>query len=284
MRKPITQKAKSPLKQTSAGDVLMESKSKTPDVTVKGTKGTPEEKRTILYSDLSPEQRKAARAYNMKKFGTHNPTAEGLADNTVVTKAATPGTPDKVIPGETKTESYAPKIKREGDAITPWENRWNRRVEKANRRWDKQDAKRELRAEAKQDARDVRQAGGSWAEGYKARRDLMTGRGELSDSEKDLYDRSRGLGNDEGTYASEQRRTLASGDDKVTVYEDLEIKDAGTSEGERTLGTYGRTIGGDPKYDGKKTETVEEESMAKMRYSQNVGFKAKTPLKKGYFK
>ena len=282
MRKPITQKAKSPLKQTSAGDVLMESKSKTPDVTVKGeTKTTTT---TDPYSKKWDKEAAGGLTYAQWIAKPGNKAKEkAFVDSK--TKTTTTTEPDKVIPGETKTESYAPKIKREGDAITPWENRWNRRVEKANRRWDKQDAKQELRAEAKQDARDVRQAGGSWAEGYKARRDLMTGRGELSDSERNLYNKSRGRGNDEGTYASEQRRTLASGDDKVTVYEDLEIKDAGTGEGERTLGTYGRTIGGDPKYDGKKTELESNaKSPAEMRYSQNVGFKSKTPLKKGYFK
>ena len=50
----------------------------------KGTDAVPEVKKTILYSDLPENQRQAARDYNMKKYGTHNPTAEGKADNTIV--------------------------------------------------------------------------------------------------------------------------------------------------------------------------------------------------------
>ena len=49
-----------------------------------GSDAVPEVRKTILYSDLPESQRQAARDYNMKKYGTHNPTAEGKADNTIV--------------------------------------------------------------------------------------------------------------------------------------------------------------------------------------------------------
>ena len=49
---------------------------------------TPGDERTKLYSDLPEEDRAAAREYNKEKYGTHNPTAEGKADNKI-------GTPDK---------------------------------------------------------------------------------------------------------------------------------------------------------------------------------------------
>ena len=49
---------------------------------------TPGDERTKLYSDLPEEDRAAAREYNMKKHGTHNPTAEGKTDNKI-------GTPEK---------------------------------------------------------------------------------------------------------------------------------------------------------------------------------------------
>lgn len=44
-----------------------------------------EKKRTVLYSDLDPSIRDAARIFNLEKYGTLNPTAEGLADNTMGT-------------------------------------------------------------------------------------------------------------------------------------------------------------------------------------------------------
>lgn len=83
------------------------------------------EKKTIKYTDLPPEQREAARAYNMKKYGTHNPTAAGLADNT--TQA-----PDTYTPGKTSTVSsfgeYKTAVK--GDAKKPWHRRQDMRSTK----------------------------------------------------------------------------------------------------------------------------------------------------------
>ena len=59
--------------------------------------------KTVKYSDLDPSIREAAKKYNSEKYGTLNPTAEGLADNTVTT--TTPPTT------ETKTETTIdPKI------------------------------------------------------------------------------------------------------------------------------------------------------------------------------
>jgi hypothetical protein len=53
--------------------------------------------KTVKYSDLDPSVREAAKKYNLEKYGTLNPTAEGLTDNTVTT--TTPPTT------ETKTET-----------------------------------------------------------------------------------------------------------------------------------------------------------------------------------
>ena len=82
-------------------------------------------KKTILYTDLPPEQREAARAYNKKKYGTHNPTAAGLADNTTQT-------PDTYTPGKTSTASsfgeYKTAVK--GDAKKPWHRRQDMRSTK----------------------------------------------------------------------------------------------------------------------------------------------------------
>lgn len=59
--------------------------------TIPGTTTT----KTLKYSDLDPSIREAAKKYNLEKYGTLNPTAEGLTDNTVTTT-----TPDQTV--ETK--------------------------------------------------------------------------------------------------------------------------------------------------------------------------------------
>jgi len=79
-------------------------------------------KTTIKYTDLPPEQREAARKYNMEKYGTHNPTAAGLADNTKQE-------PDTYEPGFSHTtedfKSYKVAVK--GDAKRPWHRRMDNR-------------------------------------------------------------------------------------------------------------------------------------------------------------
>ena len=85
----------------------------------------PGKKKTIKYTDLPLEKREAAKAYNMETYGTHNPTALGLADNTEQD-------PDTYIPGETSTVSsfgeYKTAIK--GDAKKPWHRRQDMRSTK----------------------------------------------------------------------------------------------------------------------------------------------------------
>ncbi len=90
-------------------------------------------KTTIKYTDLPPEQREAARKYNMKKYGTHNPTAAGLADNTRQE-------PDTYTPGSSKTtedfSSYKVAVK--GDAKRPWHRRFDNRAIKIGGRETRQ--------------------------------------------------------------------------------------------------------------------------------------------------
>lgn len=78
----------------SAGDELMNAESRT----LAG------EKKTILYSDLPEAIQAEARRYNQDKYGTLNPTAAGLTDNTTQgddvveyrgDEPDTPGTPAK---------------------------------------------------------------------------------------------------------------------------------------------------------------------------------------------
>lgn len=149
--KPITFRSKSPLK---AGDELLGKKTvvdakgnklqaddageRTP-----GTPAVPEKRKTVLYSDLPESQRAAAREYNMKKYGTHNPTAEGKADNTVVTQAAQPATEGSF---DRETE-YKPVLTEARDAdkvdtFYPWEARFARRTQRASVRDEKRRGRR----------------------------------------------------------------------------------------------------------------------------------------------
>lgn len=149
--KPITFRSKSPLK---AGDELLGKKTvvdakgnklqaddsgeRTP-----GTPAVPEKRKTVLYSDLPESERAAAREYNMKKYGTHNPTAEGKADNTVVTQAAKPATEGSF---DRETE-YKPVLTEARDAdkvdtFYPWEARFARRTQRASVRDEKRRGRR----------------------------------------------------------------------------------------------------------------------------------------------
>ena len=146
--KPITHRSKStPLKANGEellgkkkvvdanGNVLSadDSGKRTP-----GSPAVPEARKTVLYSDLPEDQREAAREYNMKKYGTHNPTAEGKADNTVVTQAAQPATEGSF---DRETE-YKPELTEGRDAdkvdtFYPWEARFARRTQRASVRDEK---------------------------------------------------------------------------------------------------------------------------------------------------
>lgn len=261
--------------------------------------------------------------------GYEGNTGRGPSTEKTITKTETYKTPD------TKT-SYTPQIEKTTDAITPWENRWNRRVDKQNERWARQEARKDLRNIAKQEARNIRQEGGGFGEGWKARRDVMTGRANLSAKEQELYNTSRGIDSRlqeviDTRRGRDQLEQGASGNDKVKSVYDFTMADAGTAEGEQTLKKYERNLGGKPELEtskgsgssasganrgglagrkaarqsakqaGKNKAAYEAEARKKGEaevarkaeaekasrspmYMQNVGFKAKSPLKKGYFK
>lgn len=141
--KPITSKSKgSPLHvgegekgktPPTVGDVEVYTadgyKLKASDAATSGEPGQPAQTRTKLYSDLSPEDREAARKYNMEKYGTHNPTKEGKANNTIVTKPAVAGKD-----GE-RTTQYKPVLTEARDAdkvdvFLPWERRFAQRTQR----------------------------------------------------------------------------------------------------------------------------------------------------------
>lgn len=284
--KPITQKAKSPLKAVEGpGDIIMkntEVKKGTP-----GTPGTPGKKKTILYSDLPESQRAAAREYNMKKFGTHNPTAEGLADNTIVTEGTegTPGTPD------TEETTTTPIYTRdETDAIRPYGAYQNRIVERREGGALERKSKRAVKNLAKRYAQDTDDDGkkgfGKIMSNRKQRRDFRRGAEgvnykdeETKNKVQELRDYRDGVSDVQTDMSSSveslersrnQRAQGATRDDKVIS----KPRKANQTDIERSdvIAQMDRTTG-DVDFSGFP-----------MRYDQNVGIKKSSPMKKGYFK
>ena len=284
--KPITQKAKSPLKAVDGpGDIIM--KNTEVKKGTDGTPGTPGKKKTILYSDLPESQRAAAREYNMKKYGTHNPTAEGLADNTIVTEGTegTPGTPD------TEETTTTPIYTRdETDAIRPYGAYQNRIVERREGGALERKSKRAVKNLAKRYAQDTDDDGkkgfGKIMSNRKQRRDFRRGadgvnykddatkekvqelrdyRDGVSDVQLDMSDNVQTL-----ERARDQRKQGASGNDAV-------ISDPRLANQTDILAT---DVQGQLK---NSVGNVEFTPFKKM-YDKNVGIKTASPMKKGYFK
>ena len=284
--KPITQKAKSPLKAVDGpGDIVMKDTKVTKGTP--GTSGTPGKKKTILYSDLPESQRAAAREYNMKKYGTHNPTAEGLADNTIVTEGTegTPGTPD------TEESTVTPIYTRdETDAIRPYGAYQNRIVERREGGALERKSKRAVNKLAKRYAQDTDDDGkkgfGKIMSNRKQRRDFRRGADGVNYKDEETKNKVQELRNyrdgvsDVQTDMSSsveslersrnQRAQGATRDDKVIS----KPRKANQTDIERSdvIAQMDRTPG-DVDFDGFP-----------MRYDQNVGIKKSSPMKKGYFK
>ena len=235
MRRPITQKAKSPLKQvdmtsnstnTSAGeDIISEVKTRGPADDYDGSGGyeTPEKWAAWLKTP-------AGQKY-VAKFGEDGKGA------LITEKVITPGKPIT----ETKTNSYTPQVRDETTAITPWENRFNMRTSRQSERFARNEAKRDLRRNAKEAARDTRQDGGTFLEGRKARRDIMTGKSFQNDMQENLYNASRGLNADQNrvfstdAQQSQFEQGAVRGEKVLGTRRDMDIYDAGTSKGATTI-------------------------------------------------
>lgn len=129
-----------------------------------GSEGTPggtkTETKTVTYDDLynnaissgktAEEAQKIvqdARDYNMKKYKTHNPTAEGLADNTITTTTTTPGT-EGTDPSQRQEEKPI-YTKVTGTGKRAYQSREDLRGGKQARRKEKRDSIRLARQEAK---------------------------------------------------------------------------------------------------------------------------------------
>lgn len=83
---------------------------------------TPGDKKTILYTDLPEDKREEAKKYNLKKYNTHNPTKEGLADNTT--------TSDSKVDFENKPLTQDAQAASRIDLMGPQELRGNTRAGK----------------------------------------------------------------------------------------------------------------------------------------------------------
>ena len=281
--KPITQRAKSPLKQVDGpGDIIMKDTKVTKGTP--GTPGTPGKKKTILYSDLPESERAAAREYNMKKYGTHNPTAEGLADNTIVTEGTegTPGTPD------TEESTVTPIYTRdETDAIRPYGAYQNRIVERREGGALERKSKRAVNKLAKRYAQETDDDGkkgfGKMMSNRKQRRAYRRGDDNLGgERAQELRDYRDGVSDVQTDMSSSveslersrnQRAQGATRDDKVIS----KPRKANQTDIERSdvIAQMDRTAG-DVDFDGFNGMP--------MRYDQNVGIKKSSPMKKGYFK
>lgn len=256
MRRPITQKAKSPLKQT--GPVLEKSETST---------STGEDIISEVDSSKDPGKASGGRqttdtegylATLKKRFP--NSTGQQLVDGGYISGAYADRFPSsftekKITPGktitETKTNFYSPQTRDETTAITPWENRFNMRTSRQSERFARNEAKRDLRRNAKEAARDTRQDGGSFLEGRKARRDIMTGKSFQNDMQENLYNASRGLNADQNrvfstdAQQSQFEQAAMRGEKVLGKRRDMDMYDYGTATGATTVKTL---QGYDPDY------------------------------------
>ena len=245
MRQPITQKAKSPLKQTdevtlgkttrvtSAGEDITTEVSKPGKVIGGGYsgKGMGNEAYKELIENETPEEKAKREAREVRDGVREAPTTE-----TVVTKGEPVTTTEK--------QQFTPQTADDYTGITPWENRFNMRTARQSERFSRNEAKRDLRRNAKEAARDTRQDGGSFLEGRNARRDIMTGKSFQNERQENLYNASRGLTDDQNTvYKTDMQKNqfnkgITRGEDFTGTPRNMTIYDVGTAKGQTTLNNY----------------------------------------------
>ena len=239
MRRPITQKAKSPLKQSkpvleksetnnSAGeDIVSENTYRGPADDYDGSGGYEDPAKWAAWLKTEAGQKYTA------KYGEDGKGAL-ITERTV--------TPGKTTT-ETKTNFFTPQTADDYTGITPWENRFNMRTSRQSERFSRNEAKRDLRRNAKEAARDTRQDGGSFLEGRKARRDIMTGKSFQNKRQESLYNTSRGLTDDQNTvYKTDMQKNqfdkgITRGEGFTGKPRDMEMYDYGTAKGASTIKT-----------------------------------------------
>lgn len=287
MRQPITQKAKSPLKNTdevtlgktttvtSAGEDITTEVSKPGKVIgggYSGKKMSNEAWKEYLANE-TPE-RKAQRQAREVKDGVR----EAATTETVVTKGEPVTTTEK--------EQYTPQIQDKYTAITPWENRFNMRTARQSERFARNEAKRDLRRDANEASRRARRDDDmSFADSKRLKRGIMKG-DNLNSKQQKLYDASRGQTDEANTiYSTDAQQSqfdnaAVRGEEFKGTARNIETKDLSTAAGQTAI-ERNKAQNPDMKVD---VATKKVESPAEMRYKSNVGIKKSSPMKKGYFK
>jgi hypothetical protein len=298
MKKPITQRAKSPLKQTNEAvdlnkettttstgeDIVSESVVKKPGKVIGG--GSPRKMSNeawLKFLENETEEEREARHQREVERGWREPATEEVI--TTVTPGETTTT--------TETEKAAPVMRDKYTGITPWENRFNMRTARQSERFARREAKRDLRRQANEDARRARRQGGmSYADSLKLRNSIMKG-----DDPKyaEMYNASRGITPqaqklyDTQMQQNQFEQGSTRGENVNSNWRKVGIGDVGEGPGNMNINNVKAQ---DPDYKADfstektvKTETKDNSnSPAAMRYDQNVGIKHRTPMKKGYFK
>jgi hypothetical protein len=293
-KKPITQKAKSPLKQTkSAGDLVMSDTK-----IIKGGEET-----TVVDGSIDPgkatggKQTSDANAYveSLKKRFP-NSTGQQLVDGGYISsayadrfpssfsKTTTVKTPDKEV--ETKKNLYT---RDKTDAINPYGDYQNRLVERRAEGSLKSNARKGLNALARDYAYETADGDSKGLDKF------LSNRKQMRDYKRGI---AEGMSADQISQARELRRTkrgatalqtdlteaqdalkrarnqrsqgasrddVVLADDRVAKATDLGAMDVQLQKGEMK---------------GK----LDIDSPAEMRYQSNVGIKKHSPMKKGYFK
>jgi hypothetical protein len=294
--KPITQRAKSPLKQTTE---------EPGNITVDNTKkinGTPPTSGNLVSkieytgardAGVYPALKKElASGFGKREYGYEGTDVKeyerlklGLMKNNVkVTTTGTPGTPG--TPDREEVTSTGIYTKDETDAISPYAAYQNRIVEKREGGKLERSAKKNLNNLAKRYAQDTDDAGKKGVEKFlsnrKQRRDYRRGVNDLggekaqelrdyrdgvSDVQLDMSDNVETL-----ERARNQRKQGANKDD--AVISKPRLANATDILNEDVQGQIANTKG----------DVNLNSDGVPMRYDQNVGIKKSSPMKKGYFK
>jgi len=248
MRRPITQKAKSPLKQT--GPVLEKSETST---------SAGEDIISEVDSSEDPGKASGGRqttdaegylATLKKRFP--NSTGQQLVDGGYISGAYADRFPSSfteknITPGktttETKTNFFSPQTRDETTAITPWENRFNMRTSRQSERFARNEAKRDLRRNANEASRRARRDDDmSYGESRQLKRGIMKG-DNLDDKQQTLYDASRGQTAEANrvfstdAQQSQFEQAAVRGEKVLGKRRDMDMYDYGTAKGAATVKT-----------------------------------------------
>lgn len=302
--KPITQRAKSPLKKEEPGNIVVED-TKVIKGTA-GTAGTPGASTTTysydgtldsgVYDDL---QKEMDSGFAKKKYGFEGTDVKAYeqaklgkmkSPNVTATTTQTEGTPgtDATPDTEEKTTTQL-YTKDETDAIRPYGAYQNRIVERREGGALERKSGRAVNKLAKRYAQDTddgdKKGLSKMMSNRKQRRDFRRGvDGVGGDQAQKLRDYRDGVSDVQTDVSSSveslersrnQRAQGATRNDKVISKPRL--ADQTDIENSDVIAQKNNTTG-DVKFDGMP------ESSMKMRYNQNVGIKKSSPMKKGYFK